>query len=303
MAYYFMLGVVPLPITPSALTIKTPSMNKTVTLINDGEINIPKDQGLREISFEFLLPTVQKYPFANYQLGSYTATALIPLLNVWKRTLLPFPFIVARMSPAGKFLYFTSIKCVIEDFEYKEDAEEYGLDMMCSITLKEYKPYATKRIKLKDAPDGSRNTLAQLENTRDDSSMLQDSTIFTSITSTLSSILPFSRINVDVANVEKESIISACKRNGDNPLSVFDLNHIKIPEIIKNSEAVSCFERLELPSNFTYTKSEDTNVGNNSSLVDILMFGSAGKGYKSPSVRKADAKSQLQVIISKIVSV
>lgn len=148
--YLFFLGVVPLPITPGALTIKTPSLNQTVNLINEGEINIPKKAGLREISFEFLLPQVQQYPFANYQLGRYTASVMIPLLNLWKKTMLPIQFIVTRMSPSGKILYFTNIKCLIEDFEYKEDAEEYGLDVMCSITLKEYVEYGTKSVKIEE---------------------------------------------------------------------------------------------------------------------------------------------------------
>ncbi len=144
MPYLFFLGVVPLPITPSALSIKTPSLNKTVTLVNEGEINIPKTAGLREISFEFLLPQVQQYPFANYQLGSYTASVMIPLLNKWKSMMLPFRFIVTRMSPSNKILYFTYIKCLIEDFTYDEDAEAHGLDVMCSINLKEYVDYGTK---------------------------------------------------------------------------------------------------------------------------------------------------------------
>lgn len=168
MAYYFMLGVVPLPITPGALTIKTPSMNQTINLANEGEINIPKDRGLREISFDFLLPQVQKYPFANYQLGSYTATTMIPLLNMWKQTRLPFQFIVVRTSPKGKILYFTSIKCLIEDYTYEEDAEEHGLDVLCSIELKEYKDYGTKSVKLKEVKnsDGSTTKTASQTTTR-----------------------------------------------------------------------------------------------------------------------------------------
>lgn len=150
MSYQFLLGVLPLPVTPSALNIKTPSMNKTISLINEGEINIPKSPGLREISFEFLLPQIQKYPFANYQIGRYTASLMIPLINALKNTLLPFQFIVVRLSPAGKILYFTNIKCLIEDYEYDEDAEEHGLDVMCSITLKEYKEYGTKSVSLKE---------------------------------------------------------------------------------------------------------------------------------------------------------
>ena len=213
MAYYFMMGVVPLPIPPSSLSIKTPSMNETVTLINEGEINIPKDQGLREISFEFLLPTVQKYPFATWQLGDHTATVLIPLLNIWKRSRLPFPFIVTRMSPTGKFLYFTSILCVIEDFEYKEDAEEYGLDTMCSITLKEYKPYSTKRVKADKPGSKPGSNKGRVEKTRDTTGKSQPKKITTK---------------------KNETVISGAKKTGDKIGYVFDSNDIKMPDSISN---------------------------------------------------------------------
>lgn len=155
MSYHFMLGVCPLPINPSALNIKTPSLNKTVTLIDHAEINIPKGEGLREISFDFLLPTFQKYPFETYRLGNYTAATIILYLRLWKNMKIPLPFIVVRMSPGGKFLYFTSIKCVIEDLSFDEDAKEHGFDTMCSITLKEYVDYGTKRVKLKDTQNGT----------------------------------------------------------------------------------------------------------------------------------------------------
>ena len=148
MAYYFFLGAtLPLPVTPGALNIRTPSKNTTVTLINDGEINILKDQGLREISFEFMLPQV-KYPFANYSISNYTATTFIPLLNELKKSKKPFQFIVTRMNPRGKVLFFTNITCQIEDFEYDEDAEANGFDVMCNISLKEWKYYGTNSIKL-----------------------------------------------------------------------------------------------------------------------------------------------------------
>ena len=144
MPYLFFLGGVPLPITPSALSIKTPSLNRTVTLVNEGEINIPKGAGLREISFEFLLPRLQKYPFANYHIPYYTATIMTKLLSKWKELMLPFRFIVVRTSPKYLPLDYEYIKCLVEDFSFEEDAESHGFDVMCSITLKEYKDYGTK---------------------------------------------------------------------------------------------------------------------------------------------------------------
>ncbi len=142
MAYYFFLGVAPLPVTPGALTISTPTKNETVDLINDGEINILKGHGLRNVSFEFMLPQ-QKYPFANYNLGIYDASSFIVYLKGLVALKKPVPFIVTRMTPSGKLLFFTSFLVTIEDFDLLEDAGQHGFDVMCSINLKEYKFYGT----------------------------------------------------------------------------------------------------------------------------------------------------------------
>lgn len=182
--YLFFLGVVPLPVTPGALTIKTPSLNQTVNLVNEGEINIPKKAGLREISFDFLLPQVRNYPFANYPLPlNFTASIIIPLLNYWKNTMLPFRFIVVRTTPKYIPLYFTYIKCVIEDFEYNEDAEEHGMDVMCSITLKEYVDYGTKIVERKKDENG--NDVLVVKQSRP-----SDKTIPSTVTTTEGDTLP-----------------------------------------------------------------------------------------------------------------
>ena len=60
--YRFYLANMLLPVTPSKLSVKTKNMNKTVTLINEGEVNIIKTKGLREFSFELLLP-FDRYSF------------------------------------------------------------------------------------------------------------------------------------------------------------------------------------------------------------------------------------------------
>ena len=44
-------GLLTLPITPSELTITNGSNNKTVTLINEGEVNILKLPSLTELEF------------------------------------------------------------------------------------------------------------------------------------------------------------------------------------------------------------------------------------------------------------
>ena len=64
MAYHFYMGKMLCPIAPSKLQIKIGNKNKTMTLINEGEVNILKQVGLTEISFDMLLPNVS-YPFAD----------------------------------------------------------------------------------------------------------------------------------------------------------------------------------------------------------------------------------------------
>ena len=51
------------PITPGELTISVGSNNKTVTLINEGDINILKSPALVEVSFEARFP-MRQYPYA-----------------------------------------------------------------------------------------------------------------------------------------------------------------------------------------------------------------------------------------------
>ena len=49
--YEFFLGKCLLPVAPSKLEIKINNANKTLALINEGEINILKKPGLTDIEF------------------------------------------------------------------------------------------------------------------------------------------------------------------------------------------------------------------------------------------------------------
>ena len=60
--FYFNKDV--LPVTPRAITTTFKNQNKTITLINEGEVNLPKAPGLTEYSFKFMLPWCN-YPFVN----------------------------------------------------------------------------------------------------------------------------------------------------------------------------------------------------------------------------------------------
>ena len=74
--YSIYLDKVLLPIAPKSIKIGFSSQNKTLNLINHGEINILKDPGLLDIEFDAMLPNT-KYPFSIYKDGFESADKFI----------------------------------------------------------------------------------------------------------------------------------------------------------------------------------------------------------------------------------
>lgn len=140
--YIVFLGGVPLPVTPSKIQIKTNNQNKTINLINEGEVNLLKSPGLREITFEAMIPQV-KYPFAYYSLGFLNAPFFLQHFDKLKADKKPFQFIVIRILPRGIPTFTTNIKVGLEDYTVLEDAKN-GQDLIVNIKLKEYKSFGTK---------------------------------------------------------------------------------------------------------------------------------------------------------------
>lgn len=147
MAYYFYLDKVLLPVAPGELTMTINNQNKTMNMINEGEINLLKSAGLTDISLEVLLPQVN-YPFAYYKSGFQRAAHFLNKFESLKVKKEPFQFIVTRTLPNGKLLFDTNMKVSMEDYEIKENNEE-GFDVIVSINLKQYKDFGTKKAKIK----------------------------------------------------------------------------------------------------------------------------------------------------------
>ena len=144
--YYFYLDKLLLPIAPEKLQLKIGNNNKTLTLINEGEINILKKAKLTDIDFDILLPNV-KYPFATYSGNFQNASYFLENIEKLKTSEKPFQFIVSRKMPSGKILFDTNIKVSLEDYTISEEAEE-GFDVKVSIKLKQYKDYSTKTVQI-----------------------------------------------------------------------------------------------------------------------------------------------------------
>lgn len=159
MAYTIYLDGVALPVAPSKIELKVKNQNKTLNLINDGEINILKDAGLTEINFEAMIPNV-RYPFAVYPSGFQPASFFLDKLENLKTDKKPFQFICSRSTPSGELLFDTNLKVSIETYTVTEDVKE-GQDLGLSITLKQYKEYGTKKVNISTSQAGTQTATAQ----------------------------------------------------------------------------------------------------------------------------------------------
>lgn len=164
MSYLFYLDKMLLPVAPSKLQLKVNNQNKTMTLINEGEVNVLKRAGLTTIEFEALLPNV-KYPFSVYKSEFQRASAYLDKLESLKQSNSPFQFIVTRAFPTGKQLFDTNIKVSLEEYTVIEDTK-HGFDITVSIKLKQYNEFSTKVYKISTDNKNTISTLSLNRNTK-----------------------------------------------------------------------------------------------------------------------------------------
>ncbi len=147
--YDFYLKKCLLPIAPEKLQVKINNANDTLTLINEGEINILKAPELTDIEFECRIPQV-KYPFASYISGFKGASYFLDYFEGLKVDKKPFQFIVSRTMPNGRVLFSTNMKVSMEDYKITEQAKD-GFDLMVKIKLKQYRDYGTKTVSIRQS--------------------------------------------------------------------------------------------------------------------------------------------------------
>ena len=225
--YEFYLGTMLCPVAPSKLTMKIKGQNKTMNLINDGEINYLKQPGLTEVSFPLLLPNV-KYPFATYKSGFENAKYFLDILEKLKVERKPFQFKVIRTFPNGNILFDTDMKVSLEDYDISEDAKS-GFDVTVSISLKQYRDYSTKEVKIINEADESGEIKASTEKTR----------------STENSPEPTSNQSYTV--VKGDSLWNIAKKfygNGSKYTAILDANKDKI----KNANLIYPGQVLTIPA-------------------------------------------------------
>ena len=161
--YKFYIDGALLPIAPSKLEMKIKNQNKTISLINEGEVNILKVPGLTEIKFEALLPN-QEYAFAEFEGGFQPPSFFLGKLEKLKIDLKPFEFMVVREA-GGEILFDTVMKVSLEDYTVKEDAKENN-DVIVVINLLQYRDYGIKTLKITSSSKGNTKKKATVTKTR-----------------------------------------------------------------------------------------------------------------------------------------
>lgn len=145
--YDFYMGKVLLPISPSKMQTVINNQNKTVNLMNEGEVNLVKEPGLTVYKFDIILPLYTNYPFARYKSGFQPAGYYLAYFEKLKINGTPFEFKVNRFkeepfTKTKQNIMPTNKLVVLENYVIMESADS-APDIEVSIELKEYVKYGT----------------------------------------------------------------------------------------------------------------------------------------------------------------
>lgn len=164
--YNFYFGSLLLPVPPQKLTTKIKGNNKTLTLVNEGDINFLRSPGLTELSFDVVLPMLGRYHFAN---DFHKPDYYLGVFENYMTSKTPFRFIVSRVSPSGRLLFDTNMKVSLESYTITEDATK-GPDVTVAVSLKQYIDYATKTVTVSKPAAADKKPAVKEEKKRETSS-------------------------------------------------------------------------------------------------------------------------------------
>ena len=157
MSYTCYLGGVEMP-TPSKLTVKIKNKNKTLILLDQGEVNFLRNAGLTEITVPFTFSMLTgRSP--SYYLG------VLERLKISKSTT---QFILVRRSPDGRSLFDTNMTVSVEDYNITEDAKD-GLDVSVDVNLKQWRSYGSKTVTVEESVSDTGQQVMTVEQEREES--------------------------------------------------------------------------------------------------------------------------------------
>ena len=157
MSYTCYLGGMEVP-TPAKLTVKIKGKNKTLVLLNEGEINFLRTPGLTEITVPLVLPMLG---------GIRSPSVYLDMLEGLKTDKKTTQFILVRSSPNGRKLFDTNITVSVEDYNIVEDVKTNGLDVAVDVNLKQWRDYGTKTATVEQPAEPSQPPTVTVEQERE----------------------------------------------------------------------------------------------------------------------------------------
>lgn len=141
MSYKMYIAGELMPVAPAKVQVKAGGQNETIRLVNGEEINILQPAGLREISFDLLLPQAS-YPFAA---AAREPAYYLELFRRLKEARGHFQWILSRSRPDGRVTSREDLTVGLEDWQITDDAGQ-GLDITVALKLREWRSYGSKTV-------------------------------------------------------------------------------------------------------------------------------------------------------------
>ena len=153
MSYLLYIDGVLMPVTPGQMRTTINGKNETVTLINEGEVNIKKAPGLTDIVIDELLLPSHDYNFiaeaGEGERGEATPKKYLDLFEKLKTERADVDFLLIRTTARGDAVdWDTKMRVTLEDYEINEDADEIGDDVVVTLNFKQYKEWGAKKLKV-----------------------------------------------------------------------------------------------------------------------------------------------------------
>lgn len=135
--YHYFIGELELPLAPEKYTLRLRQNNQLVQLADGTEMNLLRPAGLREISFELLLPYFEDSPLLRNGVRVYKPIYYLNRLAEWAASGEARRLIIYRSLPNGEEIFNTSMLVSLEDYQVLE-AADLGFDVRVALRLREY---------------------------------------------------------------------------------------------------------------------------------------------------------------------
>ncbi|MBQ3200239.1 MAG: hypothetical protein IJB67_07750 [Firmicutes bacterium] len=142
--YHFFIGDMELPLAPEKYALRLPKKSEVLTLADGSEMSLPRPCGLREISFEVLLPYFADAPLVRDGVQVRKPIYYMNRLAEWAQSAEPRRLIIYRTLPSGEEIFNTNMLVTLDGYQVLEMAD-LGFDVRVAINLREYGQRVTKK--------------------------------------------------------------------------------------------------------------------------------------------------------------